>query len=372
VTGRTGDIIQFGTMIPFVPFFAIMTISLTNLLKKLVRYGIKSEAAWQILSLGSFTSMALNDALTVTGLVESPMVLSIGIVGSSAFIGLDLNRKILSIYSEIEYLRANLEVEVERKTLELKAAQAEMISNAKMASLGTLSAGIAHEINNSLNYVRGSLAPLTKIIKAAVDFDGKTKALGLLQVMEEGLTVTFAIMTSLRTYSGLNHAKVKEYVLTDLVKSILNILRSKIPEFITIELAIPDDLRVEVNGAGLNQVLMNLIVNGIDAIQSKNTTQESPGKICISASPDGDGGVRIYVKDTGPGIPTDIIGKIFDPFFTTKDVGKGTGLGLHICRAEVARHKGTLTVKSEVGAGAEFIIHIPRHHGSDSLGAMAA
>lgn len=373
-SGTSGDIIQFGTLLPFIPFFGIMLYTLFNLVVESSRLRWRNGSTWQILSLGSFASMALSDALTVTGLTDSPMVLSIGIVGSSAFIGLDLNRKIVEMYREIDYLRANLEVEVERKTVELKAAQADMIASAKMASLGTLSAGIAHEINNSLNYVHGAVLPMKRIVKSAPEFEGQKKALSLLQVMEEGLAVTFAIMTSLRTYSGLNHAKIKEYRLIDLVKSILNILRSKMQQGIVIELLIPEDLHVEVNGAGLNQVLMNLIINGIDAIHAHqgNTGNVPQGKITISGGSDGQGGVLISVADNGPGIPPEIVSKIFDPFFTTKDVGQGTGLGLHISRAEVIRHKGTLSVKSEKGQGATFTIHLPKVQETDAKGAIAA
>src|SRR5690606_7027692 len=131
---------------------------------------------------------------------------------------------------ERDYLRKNLEFEVEQKTRSLsiktseleqalatlRSTQAELIQSAKMASLGTLSAGIAHEINNSLNYVNGALAPLAALIKKAPEHAGTAKIQTLLGVMTNGLELTFSIIKSLRSYSGLNQAKLKEHQVKEL------------------------------------------------------------------------------------------------------------------------------------------------------------
>lgn len=384
--GWSGDMVQFGTMLPMGAFFFTMI----YMFFKVVRSAFKTSESsdqytrvnlWQVLSLGSFIVMALSDALTITGIWHAPMLLPLGIVGSTVFLGLDLNRKILEIYSERDYLRLHLEDEVKRKTDELKLMQADLVASAKMAMLGTVSAGIAHEINNSLNYVRGALQPLEKIVARVPDQGSVLKAHPLIQVMKEGLQVTFDIMNNLRSYSGLNHAKVGEYEVAELLATVLKIIRTKIPPDIKIIQEVLPGVRIEVNGAGMNQVLMNLVINAIDAhhessppdSMDKGTTRHwDQGKFIKIKTTEVENKILISVEDNGPGIPDSIKDSIFDPFFTTKDVGSGMGLGLHICRSEIKRHGGMLTVQSKLGYGATFTIALPAPRVSHKREAQAA
>lgn len=371
--GWSGDMVQFGTMLPMGAFFFTMIYMFFRVFNSAFKTSESIDQhtrvnLWQVLSLGSFIVMALSDALTITGIWHAPMLLPLGIVGSTVFLGLDLNRKILEIYSERDYLRLHLEDEVKRKTDELKAMQADLVASAKMAMLGTVSAGIAHEINNSLNYVRGALQPLEKIVVRAPDQASLVKAHPLIQVMKEGLQVTFDIMNNLRSYSGLNHAKVGEYEVAELLATVLKIIRTKIPPDIKIIQEVLPGVRIEVNGAGMNQVLMNLVINAIDAHHENPPQDSAPlrmsrhgeqGKYIKIKSEEVENKILISVEDNGPGIPDSIKDSIFDPFFTTKDVGSGMGLGLHICRSEVKRHGGMLTVQSKLGYGATFTIALP-------------
>jgi signal transduction histidine kinase len=363
--GTTGDLVQFGTTLPFAMFYGAMAIGLVRLVQKVLKQGMNRTFFLQIFSLCSFIFMSFNDVLVVMGLVNGPVLLSVGVLGGVSFLALDVHQRIVETYRERDYLRHHLEDEVTKKTAELSAktndlelalnhlrtAQADLIQSSKMASLGMMAAGIAHEINNSLNYVNGAIAPLRRLITQSSNFERPEHALKLLSVMHEGLQLTFEIMNNLRTYTGLNHAIVKEHRVLDLVRSTLTILKNRVPPDVRIEVDVPSDLEVTANAAGINQVLMNLVVNALDAIGSS-------GLIKISASVHGDS-IDLSVSDDGPGIPVEIQEKVFDPFFTTKDVGKGTGLGLHISRNEILKHGGSIGLSSSLGQGSNFTITLP-------------
>jgi signal transduction histidine kinase len=370
--GTTGDLIQFGTTLPFAVFFGAMAIGLFRLIQKVLKLGMNQTSFLQIFSLCCFIFMSFNDVLVVMGLVNGPVLLSMGILGGVSFLALDVHQRIVETYRERDYLRHHLEDEVTKKTAELsaktsdleqalhhlRAAQADLVQSSKMASLGMMAAGIAHEINNSLNYVNGAIAPLRRLIMKSSHFERHEQASKLLSVMQEGLHLTFEIMNNLRTYTGLNHATVKEHRVLDLVRSTLTLLKNRVPPDVRIEVHIPEDLELIANAASINQVLMNLVVNALDAIGSS-------GLIRITATAYGES-IDLCVCDDGPGIPMDIQGKVFDPFFTTKDVGKGTGLGLHISRNEVLKHGGTIGLQSSLGKGSNFTITLPIRPAEDN------
>jgi signal transduction histidine kinase len=364
--GNTGDAIQLGTMIPCPGFFAVVGYLVWNQLVTARTSGWKRHQTLRLVTLTCFTFGALNDFFVVSGVIENVTLLSFGFVFGMLAFTLDFDEIIINTFRERDFLRSNLEEEVQRKTSELQVktedlektlrtlrdTQSEFVQNAKMASLGTLSAGIAHEINNSLNYVYGSLRPLEKLVTKG-EFTGQKKALVLFKVMSEGLTLTFDIMKSLRTYSGLNHASYKDYNVRDLVKSVHTIVRGRLSEGVSLTQGIPEDLNVLVNGAALNQVLMNLIINASDACDSQ-------GVISIAAGRTADDVVWFEVTDNGSGIDEKTCSRIFEPFFTTKDVGSGTGLGLHICKSEIEKMGGSITVLSQLDIGTTFRIEIPQ------------
>jgi signal transduction histidine kinase len=368
--GTTGDVIQLGTTLPFGMFFGVMGMGFYNLLQRSRAQGMHRTFILQILSLSSFILMSGNDVLVVLGLIQGPVLLSIGVLGGVTFLALDVHERITEAYRERDYLRHHLEDEVIKKTAEISAktealeealdslrlAQADLIQSSKMASLGMVAAGIAHEINNSLNYVNGAITPLRRLFQKSKNFEYTEQANKLTGIMQEGLRLTFEIMNSLRTYTGLNHASMREHRVIDLVRSTMAILNNRVPDGVKVEINVPDDLEVAVNGASINQVLVNLVINALDAIGDRGLIQ-----ITAEAAQDA---VRLRVHDDGPGVPHDIRDKVFDPFFTTKDVGKGTGLGLHISRKEVARHGGSLLLDTDTDQGSTFTITLPKHpHG---------
>ena len=245
----------------------------------------------------------------------------------------------------------------------MRETQAQLIQTEKMASLGQLVAGIAHEINNPLAFVMNNLftiehgmnqvAPqaephLSETAKAKLQ-----KVLVRLKEMKEGLDRVKDLVLNLRTFSRLDEGEFKTIDLRESIDSVLQLLHHRMIGRIQVETEYRAERSLHCYGGRLNQVFMNLISNAMDSIDGK-------GKIVIRTS-DADGVVVISVQDTGAGIPEAIRSRIFDPFFTTKPVGKGTGLGLAISYGIVQDHHGSIEFVTEERIGSEFIVKIPRN-----------
>lgn len=351
IMGNTGDSVQLGSTVQFptalVFLFTMSGKSLYLFIKKKTMRGLLQL----LISLTIGISLCTEIYSFVTG-GQSYSLMPFGWAIGFLIFGVDLNYKISKAYEERDYLRKNLEIEVKNKTMELQSAQAGLIQSAKLASLGTLAAGLAHEINNSVNYVNGALTPLEKLFdKNVPDNEQKNKGLKLIKIMREGLELTVDIIRSLRNYTGLNQAIFSDLKLKEIVDGVILILRSKLRDRIEIENNIDPRFTVYGSTVGLNQIFMNIISNAIDAMPTggclKFTAQLSNEN------------VEIRIVDTGLGIPKDKIDRIWEPFYTTKDVGRGTGLGLYIVKKEINRFAGTIDVVSEVGRGTTFIISIP-------------
>jgi signal transduction histidine kinase len=242
-----------------------------------------------------------------------------------------------------------------------------------MASLGMLTAGIAHEINNPINYISASTQAfkpmLTDLIKklrppsnnskksnqSNDEYEEISKSLQfLLANIETGIDRITEIIASLKAYySNTGDLERKRYNIVGGIKDVLVILNSKYRDRIRINENYGIIPEILCHTSGINQVIMNIISNAIDAIPEKGT-------IDIETTFDkANNKILLKVKDSGIGIPQEITERIFDPFFTTKDVGKGTGLGLYIVWGVLQQHKGEVTINSEVKKGTEFIISLP-------------
>ncbi|WP_207493402.1 7TM diverse intracellular signaling domain-containing protein [Aridibaculum aurantiacum] len=273
---------------------------------------------------------------------------------------------------------------------ELKDAQIQLVEAEKMASLGQLTAGIAHEINNPINFVKSNIKPLQldfadmvevidayeklhtledeKIasqlkniikLKQELDIDFlKSEIDSLLNGIKDGAERTAEIVRGLRTFSRLDESQIKTVNIHEGIESTLVLLRNSSPDHVKITMDFKADGNIECFPGKLNQVFMNIISNAIQAIKGKANKQ--PEFINISTTDVGEDAIEIRIKDSGPGMSAEVKQKIFEPFFTTKDVGEGTGLGLAIVFKIIQEHSGKIDVMSAEGEGAEFIIQLHR------------
>ncbi|MGD1912800.1 MAG: sensor histidine kinase [Rivularia sp. (in: cyanobacteria)] len=283
----------------------------------------------------------------------------------------------------------------------LKKTQSQLIQNEKMSSLGQMVAGIAHEINNPVNFVDANLnyveeysQTLLKLIEIyqqqhptypeqiqqEIDIEEldfiKEDFSKIIQSMKVGTQRIQEIVKSLRIFSRLDEAEIKQADIHQGIDSTLMILQNRLKaESIHSNIEIIKEYgnlpEIDCYPGQLNQVFMNIIANAIDAleeqighsgwtIESQQEDTFKPLKICIRTEVIEDRWISITIYDNGPGIKEEVLNKLFDPFFTTKEVGKGTGLGLSIShQIVVEKHGGQLSCNSILGTGTEFVIKIP-------------
>jgi len=273
--------------------------------------------------------------------------------------------------------------------LELRKTQLKLVQQEKMSSLGQLVAGVAHEINNPVNFIEGNLHYAAQYIQQLLkllhlyefytsdsipEIENYSKAIELdfikedlcklLSSMTVGTERIQEIVRSLRIFSRLDEAECKSVNLHDGIDSTLMILGSRLqqtqnhPE-IEIVKEYGNLPLVECCAGQINQVFMNILANAIDAIQESFVKEKGQIRITTEVTAD-EKSVLIRIADNGVGIPEDVRQKIFDQFFTTKPVGNGTGLGLAIAYSIVVeKHGGTLTCHSKLGEGTEFIVTFP-------------
>jgi len=244
---------------------------------------------------------------------------------------------------------------VARDVTEHRRMQEQLLLSDRMASLGTLAAGVAHEINNPLAYIRLNLEIAAREMAAAGDRK-LAKAEGAIADALEGTTRVQSIVGDLKTFSrarsdSLGPVDVREVLdsATSLAASELNRRARVTKEYAEIPCALGNQQR-------LGQVFLNLLLNAADAIPEG---QPDENEIRIRTSTDASGRVVVEVGDTGAGIPEAILGRIFDPFFTTKPVGRGTGLGLSICHHIVTALGGEISAHSVEGKGSTFRVALP-------------
>jgi two-component system NtrC family sensor kinase len=251
--------------------------------------------------------------------------------------------------------------ELQESNRRLKETQTQLIQNEKMASLGQLVAGIAHEINNPLAFVVNNLfvvesgldglSPELETHLSEPSLRKLRKARARLNEMREGLDRVKELVLDLRTFSRLDEGEFKTVDVVESIDSVLLLLKHKMNGRIRVEKHYAQARSLYCYAGRLHQVLMNLLVNAVDAIAGE-------GKVVITTSQTAEL-FLISVRDTGAGIPEAIRSKIFDPFFTTKPIGQGTGLGLAISYGIVQEHGGSIDVQSDEGVGTEFIVKIP-------------
>ena len=311
----------------------------------------------------------------------------------------------------IESQNELLETKVHQRTTQLKEAkdyiqsqydhlrltQKQLVESEKLAGLGQMTAGIAHELNNPINFVNSNVGPLQRDIADVLAMLDAYQALGpdatphdlemvkkqceqldiafvrkeiaqLVQGIEEGSKRTAEIVKGLRIFARTDKDTLIAANINECIQSTLVVMKGVTSGQVTLHNNLASDIpQVDCFPGKLNQVIANLISNAIHAtrIPGKNALQRN---IWITSEYDRDF-VRIRVKDDGCGIDAQEVEKIFVPFFTTKAVGEGTGLGLAIARGIIEEHNGQIEVVSQPGKGTEFILHLPRNRNQETLSA---
>ncbi|MCO5292391.1 MAG: ATP-binding protein [Chitinophagaceae bacterium] len=276
-----------------------------------------------------------------------------------------------------------------KKTLtKLKDTQIKLIDSEKMASLGQLTAGIAHEINNPINFVSANIKPLeldfndlTEIIrryeqidwskdvtKQIEEIENYKKQIDLAYINEEirnllngirdGANRTADIVSNLKNFARIDQSLLKTVNLNQGIESTLVLIRNTFPKDLIINKELGEIPLVECAPGKINQVFMNLINNGVQAVKSKYYSKTEQKALTIRTWQENEV-VKISIKDNGIGMTDEVKSKIFEPFFTTKDVGEGTGLGMSIVKSIIDAHEGYISIQSAQGTGTEFIVTLP-------------
>jgi len=271
--------------------------------------------------------------------------------------------------------------ELENVLKNLKSTQSQLVESERMASLWQLTAGLAHELNNPVNFISGNVKPLKRDIEdilqviSAYDSVVKEQKLEgnftrvealkeqleldflieeinkLLEGINEGALRSGQIVKGLRSFSGLDSDSYEYTNIHEGMDSAVHMLHARLGDRIMVNKKYGDIPNIECLPAKLNQVFLHLLNNSIEAIDGK-------GEISIETSLS-DSTIRISVKDSGRGMEAEVLANVFEPFFTTHEVGEGVGLGLSISYGIVKQHGGQIDVKSAPGEGAEFVITLP-------------
>ncbi len=300
-----------------------------------------------------------------------------------------LNRYYIKRKSNINLQVKNTEIESQKNELnntlnDLTQAQTHLVQSEKMASLGQLTAGVAHELNNPINFISASIKPLQRNVEDLLGLLDKYEAVieqrnlsgefseveelkesvdlayaiketqNLFKGIVEGSSRSMQIVKDLRTFSRMDENEFKQVDIHEGIDSTLLLLHHKMENKISVVKKYGKISHVECLPGKLNQVFMNILTNSILAIEDK-------GEISIETS-SMENKVKISFKDNGKGMPPEVRDHIFEPFFTTRTVGEGTGLGLSISYSIIEEHQGVIEVYSKPGKGTEFLIILPLNH----------
>lgn len=332
---------------------------------------------WLTRHLGALTKASLEVAagnLTPSAVPEGPD--DIGQLGTAFN---TMSRVISERIQELEELNRTLEQRVQEEVGKNREKDAFMLQQDKLASIGQLAAGVAHEINNPMGFIMSNLSTLKEYGDALTSYHraldeqqqrGTGESSGcqelaqkldipyILEDMEpliveslEGAERVKRIVQDLKDFARIDENRFVDGDLNQLIQSTINIVRNEIKYVADLELHLGEVPQIRCIPQQINQVITNLLVNAAQAMDTR-------GRITITTRQEGDK-VLLEVRDTGCGMTEEVRVKIFEPFFTTKDVGKGTGLGLAICYDIIQKHQGEIEVESKPGTGTVFKVWLP-------------
>jgi signal transduction histidine kinase len=283
-------------------------------------------------------------------------------VGRLTFALEEMRRALRDKIRSTEEVNLDLEREVQRRTADLKRAQSQLVQAEKMASIGQLVAGIAHEINNPVSAIVNTVEPLLEELSIITN-GGPPELVNeslrevdkMVRTIQSGAGRTKTIVQALHNYSRTDDERLVDFDLNRGLDDSLEILRHQLKGQVAVTRRYEEVGRIRGHAGQLNQVFMNLLTNAAQAVAGRAGARVD----VVTRRPERGGQVVIEVIDNGPGIPPEILPKIFDPFFTTKEVGQGSGLGLSIVHGIVERHGGNIEVDTEVGRGTAFRVTLP-------------
>jgi len=282
-----------------------------------------------------------------------------------------------------------------RMIRELELRQRHLVQSEKLASLGTLLSGVAHELNNPLSNISSSGQILAEELREVQGKEPQTTeipdrgsrtpcpvtldpafAVELVNQINEQTDRARNIVRSLLEFSRTREFKMQSLPLRDLLEETIRFVKGQMPKNVTVALNVPYDLSITADKQRIQQAFLNIIKNAIEAVQGEGAISIIARKQRAMDKVDDDTGITTYLKyrgkctleddtvdieimDNGVGIPAEVLPKVFDPFFSTKDVGKGSGLGLYIVHEIIEEHDGCVAVSSEPGKGTAFLIRLP-------------
>ena len=280
--------------------------------------------------------------------------------------------------SEARYreLATTLEQRVAEQVQALDSTRRQLYHAEKLMAVGQLAAGVAHEINNPMGFITSNLstaqtyleklagyarrialqesAPLLQQAWRDGDMDYVLEDFSaLVQESLEGARRVTRIVADLKGFSRVDSVAVTPTDVNEIIRGVCNVTRNLTEGRVEVMLQLSPLPPLVCNGAALGQVFYNLLINAVQAMPGRKDARVRIASIAR------DEGIEVTVADNGPGISAEVLPRIFEPFFTTKEVGKGTGLGLTVCTDIIESHRGRLTVKSAIGAGAEFTAYLP-------------
>jgi signal transduction histidine kinase len=236
---------------------------------------------------------------------------------------------------------------------------AQLAQTERLAALGTLAAGLAHEINNPLTYVLLQLAQATRLLSTLMSDEDRARIgqlEGLVRGSMEGAERIRGIMTGIRAFSRSDDISMKPVDVRVPLDAALKLVMNEIRYRARLVKNYTDPPLVMANEGRLGQAFLNLIINAVQAISEGNAQEH---EIRVSVGSDEAGDLVVELSDTGEGIPPHLLGRIFEPYFSTKPIGQGTGLGLSISHTIINSFHGQITAVSEVGRGTTFRIVLP-------------
>jgi len=275
---------------------------------------------------------------------------------STEEVNLDLERAVQMRTADLARKNRELAEALDKLT----RAQKQLVQSEKLASIGQLVAGIAHEINNPVNAIVNTVGPLEEAIDELDVTDPAARSAAakdmrdMIRVVQRGAQRTKAIVSALHNYSRTDDESVVDFDVDRSIVDSLELLRHLLKQNVTVKQEFGDAGRVKGHAGQVNQVFMNLLTNAAQALAGRDNAT-----ITITTTGD-DENVVVKIRDNGPGIPAEVLPRIWDPFFTTKDVGEGTGLGLSIVHELVERHGGRIVVDTALGEGTTFTVTLPR------------